>query len=49
MKVLGGVLVLRGVAASHMPAVKTFAQMDPGIAKLEALLAALPEALTGLR
>ena len=41
MKVLGGVLVLGGIAAPDVTADKTFPQVDPGIAHLEALLAAL--------
>ena len=35
-----GVLVLRGVAASHLTIGNTHPQMNPGVTKLEALLAA---------
>src|SRR5262249_44482128 len=41
MKMLGGVLVLRGVAASHVPALHAQPQMDPGVAHLQALFGAL--------
>jgi hypothetical protein len=41
VKVLGGVFVLGGIAAPDVTADKTFPQVDPGIAHLEALLAAL--------
>jgi hypothetical protein len=40
VKVLGGVLVLGRVAAADVAADKTFPQVDPGVAHLEALLAA---------
>ena len=38
MEMFGGVLVLRRVAAAHMSADETQAQVDPGIAELNALL-----------
>ena len=41
MMVLGGVLVLRAVAAPHLPADQAHPQVDPGIARIEALLADL--------
>lgn len=41
MKVLGGVPVLRGVAAPHMPAGEAEAQAHPAIACLEAIFAAV--------
>jgi hypothetical protein len=41
VKVLGGMFVLGGIAAPDVTADKTFPQVDPGIAHLEALLAAL--------
>src|SRR5215475_11172972 len=41
MKMLGGVLVLRRVTASHVPALHAQPQMHPGVAHLQALLAAL--------
>jgi hypothetical protein len=41
MKVLGGVLILGGITAADVTANQTFPQVDPGIAHLEALLAAL--------
>ena len=41
MKVLGGVLVFGGITAANVTADKTFPQVNPGIAHLEALLAAL--------
>jgi hypothetical protein len=41
MKVLGGVLVLGGITTANVTADKTFPQVNPGIAHLEALLAAL--------
>src|SRR3954462_13959014 len=53
---LGGVLVLRIVAAAHVPALATQAQAHPGVAHLEALLTAVrtrparlhcPEVATG--
>jgi hypothetical protein len=39
MKVLGGVLVLRGIATPDVAAFKTQAQMDPRVTHLEALFA----------
>ncbi|CAA9259620.1 MAG: hypothetical protein AVDCRST_MAG93-2129 [uncultured Chloroflexia bacterium] len=41
-EVFGGVLVLRRVAAAHMAAAQAHAQVNPGVAQLEALLAAVP-------
>jgi hypothetical protein len=41
VEVLGGVLVLRRVAASDVAALQAKAQMDPGVMHLKALLAAL--------
>ena len=41
MEVLGGVLVLRLVAATYMPANQAFTQVDPPVTGPEALLAAL--------
>jgi hypothetical protein len=38
--VAAGVLVLRGVAASHLPIGHAHPQMDPGVTELDALLAA---------
>jgi len=40
MEVLGGVLVLGRVTAANMTADEAFPQMNPGIAHLQALLAA---------
>src|SRR4029077_809209 len=40
MEVFGGVLVLGRVTAANVTADQAFPQMDPGIAHLEALLAA---------
>ena len=42
VKMFGRVLVLRGVAAAHVAAFHTEAQVHPRIAALEALLAAAP-------
>jgi hypothetical protein len=39
MKVLGGVLILGRIAAAHLPAGQAQAQMNPGIADFQALLA----------
>jgi hypothetical protein len=39
VKMPGGMLVLGGVAAPNMPALQTQAEMNPGIAELDALLA----------
>jgi hypothetical protein len=39
VKVLGGVLILGGIAAAHVAAFQAGAQVDPGIAHLEAFLA----------
>ena len=36
-----GVAIARGVAAADMPALQALPQVDPGVAELEALLAAL--------
>ena len=41
MKVLGGVLVFRRIAAAHMPAGQAQAQMNPAVAGLEAFLASM--------
>ena len=41
MKVLGGVLILGGITAADVTADKTFPQVNPRIAHLKALLAAL--------
>src|SRR6266478_1657281 len=41
MEMFGGVFVLGRVAATDMTATETFPQMDPAIAHLQALLAAL--------
>jgi hypothetical protein len=41
LKVFGGVLVLRRVAAAHMTAAQAQAQVNPGVTQLEALLAAV--------
>src|SRR5579872_7073866 len=41
VEVFGGMLVLRRIAAAHVPAAETFPQMDPGVAHLEAFFAAL--------
>ena len=38
--VAAGVLILRGVAAPHLTIGHTHPQMNPGVTKLEALLAA---------
>ena len=38
--VLAGVLVLRGIAATHVPAGQADAQVDPAVARAEAVLAA---------
>ncbi len=38
-KVLGGVLVFRGIAATHMTAGQAKPQVDPGVADLDAILA----------
>src|SRR5215469_7248040 len=38
-KVLGGVLVLGGIATSHVPAFRTQAQLDPGITGLNTVFA----------
>jgi hypothetical protein len=38
VKVFGGVLVLGRVAATHIAADKAHAQVDPGVAKLHAIL-----------
>jgi hypothetical protein len=40
MEMLGGVLVLGGIAAAHVPTDETFPQVDPGVADFEAFLAA---------
>jgi hypothetical protein len=40
MKVLGSVFVLGRVTAADLAADETFSEMDPGVAHLEALLAA---------
>ena len=40
MEVLGGVLVLGGIAAAHVAADEAFAQVHPGVAHLQAFLAA---------
>ena len=45
MKVLGGVLVLGGVAAADVAADETFPQVNPGIAHLQAFFAALATGL----
>jgi hypothetical protein len=39
MKVLGGMFVLRGIAASHVAAYHAHAQVDPGVAHLDAIFA----------
>ena len=39
MKVLGCVLVLRGIAAAHMATFHAHPKMDPAIASLDAILA----------
>ena len=41
MEMFRGVLVLGGVAAAHMAAAQTQAQVNPGVTHLQALLAAL--------
>jgi hypothetical protein len=41
MKMLGGVFVLRGIAAADMSAGETESQMDPGIAHLQTFLATM--------
>src|SRR5690242_18649358 len=41
MEVFGGVFVLGRITAAHVAANQAFPQMDPGIAHLEAFLAAL--------
>jgi len=41
MEVFGGVFVLGRIAAAHVAANQAFPQMDPGIAHLQAFLAAL--------
>jgi hypothetical protein len=41
LKMLGGMPVLGRIATADMAADKTFPQMDPGISRFEALLAAL--------
>jgi hypothetical protein len=40
VKMFCGVLVFRGVATAHVAAAQTQAQMNPGVAHLEALFAA---------
>jgi hypothetical protein len=45
MKVLGGVFVLGRVTAADLAADETFSEMDPCVAHLEALLAALAAGL----
>jgi hypothetical protein len=42
VEVLGGVLVLRGVAAPHVAADETFAQVDPRVSHLQAFLTTIP-------
>ena len=39
MKVLGGVFVLRGIAAAHVPAGEAKPQVDPGVANFDAIFA----------
>lgn len=39
VKVLGGVLILRGIAAAHLAALQAHSQMHPGVAGLDALFA----------
>jgi hypothetical protein len=39
VKVLGRVLVLRGIAAADLPTLQTHAEVDPGIAHLYAFFA----------
>jgi hypothetical protein len=39
VKMLGGMLVLRRIAASHVPAFQAHSQMYPRIAGLDAILA----------
>jgi hypothetical protein len=41
MKVLGGVFMLRRIAAPDMPALQAHPQMNPGASYLQALLATL--------
>ena len=41
VKVFGGVLVLRGIAAANVPADEAETQMNPAIACLETILAAV--------
>ena len=48
MEMLGGMPVLRGITAAHMPAGKTKPKMDPGIAHFQAFLAAFGFLLDGL-
>jgi hypothetical protein len=45
MEVFGGVLILGRVAAADMTADETFPEVDPGIAHLQALLAAFATGL----
>ena len=48
MEMLGGVLVLGGIAAADMAAGQAQAQMDPGIASFKALFAAILGSLPDL-
>ena len=41
VKMLGGMFVLRGIAATHVAAFKAKSQMDPGVAHFQTLFAAL--------
>jgi hypothetical protein len=47
MEMLGGVLVFGGVAAADVAALEAEAQVDPGVAHLEALFAPLSVRLDG--
>jgi hypothetical protein len=40
VKMFGGVLVFRGIAAAHVSARQAHAQVDPGVAGFQAFLAA---------
>jgi hypothetical protein len=48
VKVLGGVAILGIVATAHLPALHAEAEVDPGVAHLQALLAALGVGVDGV-
>jgi len=47
VKMLGGVLIFRTVAATHVATVQTFAQMDPGVTDLQAIFTTVRRRLDG--